>query len=47
MMKRERKEDGIFPRIYIYIYMCIVQYVDSDGDDCPISISIFGCSSVA
>ena len=22
--ERERKEDGIFPRIYIYIYMCIV-----------------------
>ena len=44
----EEREKGRrnFPE-NLHLHLHVHCAVDSDGDDCPISISIFGCSSVA
>ena len=45
MMRKERERKTNFPEnLHLHLHVHCV-YVDSDGDDCPISILIFGRSS--
>ena len=45
--EREKGRRNFPENLHLHLHLHVHCAVDSDGDDCPISISIFGCSSVA
>ena len=43
--EREKGRRNFPENLHLHLHLHVHCAVDSDGDDCPISILIFGCSS--